>query len=631
MKLNYNEIKKNYSEAPVPWGPVGYITYKRTYSRLKNDGKPEEWWETVFRCVNGIQELGGRFDVDDLRMLYHYVFNLKCCFSGRALWQLGTNTVHRIGADSLQNCWAVSCNELDSFLFTFNELMLGGGVGFNIQANQVYSLPQVQYVTEIKRVEGTDVGFIVPDNREGWVELLKKVLQSYFETGESFTYSTMAVRTRGARIKTFGGVASGPEILVEGITNICKILSSRAGKKVRPIDCLDIMNNIGQIVVSGNVRRSAQMALGDCNDLDFLRAKRWDNRNIPNWRSMSNNSVVCDDIEDLPSAFWEGYYGNGEPYGLINLENCRKFGRMGDPVDDLSVIGTNPCGEITLAAYEPCNLAEIFLVNLKNLEEFKNAARLMYGVCSTISSWPFINAKTNRIVFQNRRIGISITGYCDNHIFSLADISSVYDYIQSLNTQRDGYECLKMTTVKPSGTLSLLAGTTPGMHPALARTYIRRIRMPSNSPLVQTCISYGYPTEPEYNYDGTINRNTVVVSFPVKHGNIPIASSFSATDLLDIQNSLQMNWSDNSVSATIYYNLDEIPEIQDYLTENWKYMKGVSFLLRQDHGFKQAPIEPISEEKYEEMASKVLPITRIQSEYYEDDTIMDCDGACPVR
>jgi ribonucleoside-triphosphate reductase (thioredoxin) len=631
VKLNYSSIRKEYGDKLPPWGPVGYVTYKRTYSRLKNDGTSEEWWETVLRCVNGIQDLGANFNEYDLKMLYHYVFNFKCSFSGRALWQLGTDTVHKIGSDSLQNCWAVSCNEIDAFLFAFNELMLGGGVGFNIQANQVYSLPTVKHVNDISRVDSTDVGFIVPDNREGWVELLRKVLTSYFYTGESFTYSTMSIRSKGAKIKTFGGVASGPEILVTGIRNICKVLDSRAGKKVRPIDCLDIMNNIGQIVVSGNIRRSAQIALGDSNDIDFLRAKRWDLGYIPNWRSMSNNSVVCNNIEDLPDIFWDSYTGNGEPYGLINLENCRNYGRMCERVKDHSVIGVNPCGEIALAPYEPCNLAEIFLTNLNDIKEFRNAARLMYTVCSTIASWPFINEKTNHIVFQNRRIGISVTGYCDTHIFTMNHLNEIYNYIQMLNTSRDGFECLKLTTIKPSGTLSLLAGTTPGMHPALAHTYLRRIRMPSNNPIVQTCINHGYNVEPEYNYDGTTNRNTVVVSFPVRHSKgTYIANDFNAVQLLSLQNDLQRNWSDNAVSATIYYTPEEVPAIQNYLKTNWSTMKGVSFLLKQDHGFVQAPIEPITDEEYEKYVAKTQPITRVQ-DYCDDDNVLDCDGACPVR
>jgi len=375
-----------YKRKTPPWGPVGYCVYKRTYSRkVEGEDRTEEWWETVRRCCNGIIKIGGKFTDNEIKTLYDKVFNLKCSFSGRALWQLGTETVDRLGADSLQNCWSLAVTDpVEAFCFTFDELMLGGGVGFNIQREFVYEMPKVKYDVKVVRRDEKDVDFIVPDNREGWVDLLRRTLTAFYYTGKSFDYSTICVRGKGAPIKGFGGTASGPEDLCNGIEQICNILRGRVGKKLRPIDCLDIMNIIGSVVVAGNVRRSAQVALGDMDDRQYLDAKNWGKGAIPNWRSMSNNSVVCNDFKHLPSKFWSGYNGEGEPYGLINMKNCQTYGRLADGKGyrpDRNVTSVNPCAEIPLVGSsgingqvggESCNLAEIFLPNLAGQEEFKD-------------------------------------------------------------------------------------------------------------------------------------------------------------------------------------------------------------------------------------------------------------------
>jgi ribonucleotide reductase alpha subunit len=221
--------------------------------------------------------------------------------------------------------------------------MLGSGVGFNIQRHNVYELPRVKDKINIKRLDTKDADFIVPDSREGWVKLLAKVLKAHFYGGKGFTYSTINIRGKGAPIKSFGGTASGPEELCWGINEIHSLLNKRAGKKVRPIDCLDIMNIIGAIVVAGNVRRSAQIAIGDPDDVDYLKAKRWDLGPIPNWRNNSNNSVAASSLSELHPLFWETY-NQGEPYGLINLYSSRKYGRLGDTrYTDPKVEGYNPC------------------------------------------------------------------------------------------------------------------------------------------------------------------------------------------------------------------------------------------------------------------------------------------------
>ena len=513
---------QGYKDKIVPWGDVGYVTYKRTYARLKGHGQTEEWWETIERCCNGIFEIGGIFTQEEIQTLYDHVFHLRCSFSGRALWQLGTDTVRDIGADSLQNCWHVACNDLEAFPFTMDELMLGGGVGFNVQPEYVYELPIVKYNPPITRVDEHDVDYIVPDNREGWVELLRRVLKCFFETGKKLEYSTVCIRSKGELISSFGGTASGPGELCKGIGEISQIIGQRIGEKLRPIDCLDIMNIIGKIVVAGNVRRSAEIAIGDINDMDFLEAKDWNRYTIPNWRSMSNNTVAS---SEFPTSvdFWSTYVGEGEPYGLFNPHMCRHYGRLVDGFDyrpDLKVVGPNPCAEITLESFEPCNLGEQFAPNIRNVAEFAEIAELMYKTQKTISCVPFQNPRTNEVVQRNHRLGLGITGFLQApHMMNPEWMNEVYHHLE----QSDKYysrqlgvdRSIKLTTVKPSGTLSLLAGVTPGVHPAYAEYYIRRIRFAAEDPLVKISRDHGYHVEPVRNFDGSNDMGTMIVSFPI--------------------------------------------------------------------------------------------------------------------
>jgi hypothetical protein len=519
-------------------------------------------------------------------------------------------------------------------------LMLGSGVGYNIQKANVDKLPPVKEDFKTPtRVDTADADFIVPDSREGWVRLLGKTLKAAFLAHESgkqtFTYSTKLIRSKGAPIKGFGGTASGPEDLVWGITKIGEILEKRAGKKIRPVDALDIMNIIGAIVVAGNVRRSAQIAIGDADDVEYLLAKRWDLGNIPSWRAMSNNSVVCNDIGDLHEFFWDGY--EGEPYGLINLKLSRKIGRLGETqYPDPEVQGYNPCAEQSLADKETCCLAEIFLPNITSKEEFLDVATLLYRINKHSLALKCHLKSTEAIVNKNMRMGIGVTGVLQATEDQKSWLKEVYTKLREFDkeySEENGFpESIKITTVKPSGTLSLLPGVTPGAHPAYARYMIRRIRIASNHPLVQVCKDHGYHVEYQQNFDGSEDFGTVVVSFPFSHPEEAVlAKDMTAIDQLETVKWLQEVWSDNSVSCTIYYRKEELPEIRKYLKKHYKNNhKSLSFLLHSEHGFKQAPLEEITKEQYEEMVANTRLITQIDEANIglEDEC---ASGACPVR
>jgi ribonucleoside-triphosphate reductase len=641
----FDEFIEQYSQKQVPWGECGYVTYKRTYSRLIPElGRTEEWHETCARVCNGLVEIGGLFTQAELEELYDHLFHLRGSTSGRALWQLGTETIQKVGADSLQNCWHVTCNSLDAFCFAFNQLMLGGGVGFNILPEYVYELGRVVHNPIIERVETPDCDFIVADNREGWVKLLRRILYAFFIHGRPLRYNTSMIRAAGKRINSFGGVASGSEPLVKGIDQIIKILRARFGQKLRPIDCMDIMNLIGTIVVSGNVRRSSEIAIGDPHDLLFVRGKNWSIGSVPNWRASSNNTVACDSIDELLPDFWEGYYGRGEPYGLLNLTNFRRFGRLADGEDyrpDYGVVGCNPCAEIGLDNKEPCNLADIFLPNIRGVQEFKRVAYLLYKVCKTVTNCDFSDRETDAIVKANRRIGIGLTGYMAAPQFhDPAILTEVYRYIEEADrfySSELGVPCsVKLTTMKPSGTLSLLPrNCPPGMHAAYDRYLIRRIRFAASDPIVEKARQGGYHVEPKIELDGSHDTGTMVVSFPMKfEKNVVTAGEMNVIQELEVQKHLQTYWADNSVSATHYFKPEEIDDIKVWLKENYTdSVKACSFLLHQGHGFVQAPLEPVSREQYETLKEKVKPIERFVDER-ETDLIdnMECgSGGCPVK
>jgi hypothetical protein len=636
---------KDLPEIETPWSTVGYLVYKRTYARKMPDSQAtEEFRDTVLRVINACdKQLKVGFTRAEEIRLARYMLQLKGSVAGRFWWQLGTETVNRFGLLSLQNCAStVIDHPIRPFCWAMDALALGSGVGYSIQRQYVDKLPEVkEWFKAPTRFDDGGADFIVPDSREGWVKLLGKTLKAAFlsdsEEKGTFTFSTQVIRGKGTPIKGFGGVASGPEDLCWGIQKISEILMKRRGKKVRPIDCLDIMNIIGAIIVAGNVRRSAQIAIGDPDDVEFLLAKRWDLGNIPSWRGMSNNSVACDDLEDLHPLFWETYTGSSEPYGLINLRLSRKVGRLGETdYPDPLVTGYNPCAEQSLEPYETCCLSEIFLPNIKSKEELLDMIILLYRINKHSLMLPCHHPETDAVVFKNMRMGIGMTGIMQASEEQLSWLDECYkelrNYDEEYSEENGMNPSIKLTTVKPSGTLSLLPGVTPGIHPAYSQYMYRRIRMASDHALVELCRKAGYPIEFQKNFDGSEDKGTVVVTFPFSYpeGTI-LAKDMTALEQLAWIKRLQTIWSDNSVSCTIYYKKEELPEIKEYLAKNYRNNhKSLSFLLHSEHGFLQAPIEEITEEEYIRLSTVTHMISSVDNADFEG--VDECaGGACPIK
>ena len=630
----------------TPFSTVGYLVYKRTYARRLSeaDERTEEFPDTIERVIKACdKQFGCNFSENEENRLRRYMLQLKGIVAGRYLWQAGTPTVDRIGLFSLQNCAYTTVDApVVPFIWAMDALALGSGVGFNIQRHNVDKIPPVKpWFKPATRVNDAGADYVVSDSREGWVKLLAKVLKAAFlserpEKG-TFTFSTQVVRSKGTPIKGFGGVASGPEELVFGIKKIGDVLAKRVGKKLRPIDALDIMNIIGEIIVAGNVRRSAMIAIGDPDDIEFLLAKNWSFGNIPSHRAMSNNSVACDDVNDLHEFFWKGYEGGSEPYGLINMKLARSCGRLGETqYQDPSIEGFNPCGEQGLAPYETCCLSTIFLPNISSLEEFIDVATLLYRVNKHSLQLKAHHPETDAIVKKNQRMGISLTGILQATPEQLSWRDEVYEHLREYDARYSklhGFNpSVKLTTIQPSGTLSLIPGVVPGVHPGYATYMFRRIRIASNHPLVNLCRDHGYPVEYQRNLDGKEDYNTVVVTFPFAYPEgTTIAAEMTALDQLAAVRDSQEHWSDNSVSCTIYYKREELPAIKEYLEKNYSTKhKTLSFLLHSEHGFAQAPYQEISKSMYEELASTTRLITSISSADFE--AAEECvGGMCPVK
>lgn len=642
MSILSREFVDSYHSKVAPWGfgGLGEIVYLRTYSRrIEDQGRNETWVETLERVINGAVEIGVNYTPEQAEQLFDHMFNLRCSVSGRALWQLGTPLVQKFNAASLNNCYFVNIEKIEDFEFLFDYLMLGGGVGFSVERSKIHELPKVKAGVRITHERSNDADIIVPDSRQGWRRLLHSVLKSYFETGKSFSYSTILIREFGAPLKTFGGTASGPGALIDGVADICRVMENRVGKKLRSVDVLDICNIIGRIVVSGSSRRSAQIAIGDPDDILFLRAKNWGAGNVPGWRANSNNSIYADAFDEIMPELWKGYDGSGEPYGLLNRKLARTMGRVGERRADPSIEGFNPCAEIALGDGESCNLATIFLPNIESFEQFKEVSHLLYLLQKQITDLDYPYEKTTSIVRKNRRLGQSITGVLQATEEQLSWLRPGYEFLDALDkefSEASGLpRSVRLTTVQPSGTLSLLPGVTPGVHPAYARHYIRRVRFSSADPLVDACRKRGYRVVPEILIDGREDHTKWVVEFPCKSPeNAVLAADMTAIDQLEWVKKLQADWADNAVSVTVYYRKEELPAIKEWLAANYdKNIKSVSFLLHSDHNFPLPPYEEITAEVYDKLVAKIDMSVAIAPNVLGDDfDDPSCaTGACPIK
>lgn len=636
------DFLKEYKNKKVPWGykdaagnSVGEITFLRTYSRLKEDGTKETWVDVCQRVIEGMYSLQkdhckqNRLPWNDSRAqasakeAFDRLFNLKWTPPGRGLWVMGTPLVNELkNSAALQNCAFVSTSSMTKldpakpFAFIMEASMLGVGVGFDDKgADKDFTIYDPHPDTD---------PILIPDTREGWVESTSLLINSYLTPDKKspiFDYSV--IRPAGVPIKTFGGTAAGPEPLIKLHDHVRNIFKNRAGQKLTRVDIADLGNLIGVCVVSGNVRRSAELLMGRLDDKDFLNlknAKVFPERNSydasnPGWAWMSNNSVEVSVGSNLENIV-EGIALNGEP-GVIWMDVTRKYGRLIDPPNnkDWRAAGYNPCAEQSLESFECCTLVETYLNRAESKEDYLRTLKFAYLYAKTVTLLPTHWEETNAIMQRNRRIGTSMSG-----VANFADrmgmpilrewMDEGYQTIQNYDRTYSEWlgirESIKTTTVKPSGTVSILAGESPGVHwtPG-GKHFLRAIRFSNDDPMLPLFKASGYKIEKA----SESPKTTSVVYFPIESAASRSEKDVSIYEKMALAATAQRHWSDNSVSVTVSFNSNtEKDAVGTVLHMFDGQLKTVSFLPMGNETYPQMPYTQITKEEYDKYTFKLLPI-----------------------
>lgn len=508
------------------------------------------------------------------------------------------------------NCGFISTKDIaDDFSFPFVWLMdmslMGVGVGFDTlgAASEMY----------LKKPRSTKDIHIIDDSREGWVEAFKRVLDAFTGNNtlpESFDYSQ--IRPAGSPIKTFGGIAPGPDPLRKLLVRTEEYLRQYV-QEDRGVDStliVDLMNFAGACVVAGGTRRTAEIAFGNPHDPDFLSLKSPDKVTDPTLARWASNNSVTMEVGDDYAELAKQTMVNGEP-GYLWLSNARHYGRLKDPRNehDRNVMGTNPCGEITLNHAELCNIVETFPSNHSDLDDYLRTLKYAFLYSKTVTLLATHSNLTNQVQMKNRRIGVSQSGIVENinkigyreHL-RWCDVG--YQELKKWDQIYSDWLCvrksIKLTTVKPSGTVSLLPGKTPGIHYPHSEYYIRRMRVSRNSDLVQAMLDAGYSVVPDV-YE---KEHTMVIEFPVHEPNFSKRKAdVSMWEQLELAAAMQSEWADNSVSITVTVKPDEVQDLPRALEMFETKLKSVSFLPLADHKYEQAPYEEIGKDRYNELYS----------------------------
>ena len=630
FKLSEKFIDK-YKRKKPPFGfnGLGELVYMRTYSRIKEDGKNERWWETVQRVVEGTYSMQ-KHHIESHQLgwnpwqgqksaqeMYERIFNMKFLPPGRGLWAMGTAITEDKGLyAALNNCAFVSTKTIKEdyakpFCFLMDASMLGVGVGFDTKGAG-------EIIVKGVNQDRTEEIFKIPDTREGWVESLRLLLESYFHGTAHVDFDYTQIRDEGEPIKGFGGVSSGPEPLKEVHEDIRKVLEENSGNPITITTIVDIMNLIGKCVVAGNVRRTAEIVFGDPDSEEYLDLKNYKvNPHRDQYGWTSNNSIFAElgmDYTDVCKRIVD----NGEP-GLAWLENMRTYSRMKNGGDnkDHRVAGGNPCLEQSLESYELCCLVETFPNNHDSLEDYQRTLKYAYLYAKTVTLGRTHWSDTNRVMLRNRRIGCSVSGVAQFITSRGLDelqnwLENGYDTIQDWDKQYSDWfavpKSIKTTSVKPSGTVSLLAGATPGLHYPESRFYIRRVRLSNHSELLEPLKKAGYKIEPAFGSEDT----TMVVEVPVDVGEgIRTAAELSIWEQFSLAAFLQRHWADNQVSCTATFNPETEAEQLPYVLNYFQYrLKGISLLPRHELGaYKQMPYESIDEKEYDKQIKKLGKLT----------------------
>ena len=606
--------------------PTDYQSFIHTSRYAKYfDGKGRESWpETVGRYVENV--VRPVVDTETANEIEQAILSLEVMPSMRAMMTAGI----ALDRDNTAgyNCSYLPVDDPKSFDEAMFILLCGTGVGFSVERQFISKLPEIPKLFE------SDTTIVVKDSKEGWAKAFRQLLVLLW-AGEIPLWDVSRVRPAGARLKTFGGRASGPAPLVDLFNFAVKLFKEAEGRKLSSIECHDLMCKIGEIVVVGGVRRSAMISLSNLSDDRMRHAKSgnwWDNE--PQ-RALANNSVSYTEKPDSLSFMREWMAlvesGSGER-GIFNREAAKKqAAKNGRRAIDYD-FGTNPCSEIILRPYQFCNLTEVVIRATDNVDDIARKVRLatiLGTIQSTYTKFPYLRKVWTTNTEEERLLGVSLTGIMDNPLMTtknkgldktLENLRNVAVVTNAEWADRLGIpQSAAITCVKPSGTVSQLVDSASGIHARHSPYYIRTVRGDNKDPLTTFMKDQGIPSEP----DVFKPDQTTVFSFPVKAPNKAVVTSdLSAVDQLNMWLMYQRNWCEHKPSVTINVKKDEWFEVGSFVYEHFDEMSGVSFLPYNEHTYQQAPYQEIDKEEYKNLLStmpKSIDWSRL-SEYEKEDT-----------
>jgi ribonucleoside-diphosphate reductase alpha chain len=612
------------------------------YARWLDDKQRRETWpETVGRYVENVivPKIRDEIIVEDLEQA---ILSNEICPSMRAVMTAGPALERDNTAG--YNCSYLPVDHVRSFDEAMFILLCGTGVGFSVERQYISKLPEVpenftQGITSVT----------VEDSKEGWAKALRHVVSALY-SGDIPTWDVSKVRPAGAKLKTFGGRASGPAPLINLFNFFVRTFVGAKGRKLSSIECHDLMCKIGEVVVVGGVRRSAMISLSNLSDDRMRHAKSgnwWEN---DPQRALANNSVSYTEKPDALSFMREWMAlvesGSGER-GIFNRQACRKQAAKNGRRDPNHEFGTNPCSEIILRPYSFCNLTEVVVRATDTLESLERKVRLatiLGTIQSTYTHFPYLRKIWQKNTEEERLLGVSLTGIMDNPLMTTknAGLEKTLEHLRSVavatNAEWSGRLGIPVsaaiTCVKPSGTVSQLVDSASGIHARHSPYYIRTVRGDNKDPLTQFMKDQGIPSEP----DVFKPDQTTVFSFPQKAPDgAVVTADLSAIDQLKMWLAYQRAWCEHKPSVTINVKKDEWFEAGAFVYKNFDEMSGVSFLPYSEHTYQQAPYQEVGKTDYENLLSlmpKAIDWAKLSDYEKEDMTAgsqtFACVGSCEI-
>jgi len=582
--------------------------HKSRYARwMPEEKRRETWEETVQRYVD-FWVNRGQLDKKTAKRLYNGIHSLKVMPSMRCMMTAG----EALDKDNVAgfNCSYLHIDSPRSFDELMYVLMCGTGVGFSVERNFINKLPMVA-----ESFHKTDSMIVVSDSKIGWASAFRELIAMLY-AGKVPQWDVSKVRPAGARLKTFGGRASGPEPLVD-LFNFCiEVFTKATGRKLTSIECHDICCKIADIVVVGGVRRSALISLSNLSDPRMAKAKMGDWWRSEGHRRLANNSVAYTekpDFESFLSEMQNMYESKAGERGIFSRVAAQKIAARNGRRDPEQDFGTNPCSEIILRSNQFCNLSEVVVRandTKATLKEKVELAAIIGTLQATLTDFRYLRKLWQRNTEEEALLGLSLTGIMDHKVLSddiisakwLEDLKDVAIKTNKAWAKKLGInQSVAITCVKPSGTVSQLVDSASGIHPRFSKHYIRRVRSDAKDPLAQFMSAGGFPVEQDI-----MSPASLVYSFPVKSPETSVTvKQVGAMEQLKLWKAYQNHWCEHKPSITVYYTDDEFLEVAQWIWNNFDLCSGISLLPVSDHVYQQAPYEDISEEKYQELVQQM--------------------------